>query len=65
MAKELARNDRSMLALNSGWSSLKFGIYRPGATDEQPAADWDRRWNWARQWILTHSFLGWKTTPAT
>ena len=36
MAKELARNDGPILALNSGSSSLKFGIYRPGATDEQP-----------------------------
>jgi acetate kinase len=36
MAKALARNDGPILALNSGSSSLKFGIYRPGATDEQP-----------------------------
>jgi acetate kinase len=28
--------DGPILALNSGSSSLKFGIYRPGATDEQP-----------------------------
>jgi len=32
MAKGLARNDGPILALNSGSSSLKFGIYRPGAT---------------------------------
>jgi acetate kinase len=36
MAKELARKDGPILALNSGSSSLKFGIYLPGATDEQP-----------------------------
>jgi acetate kinase len=36
MAKDLARNDGPILALNSGSSSLKFGIYRPGATDEEP-----------------------------
>jgi acetate kinase len=33
MAKELARKDGPILVLNSGSSSLKFGIYRPGATD--------------------------------
>jgi len=36
MANELGRNDGSILALNSGSSSLKFGIYQPGATDEEP-----------------------------
>lgn len=36
MAKELARNDGPILALNSGSSSLKFGIYRPGTADEEP-----------------------------
>jgi acetate kinase len=36
MAKDLARNSRPILALNSGSSSLKFGIYQPGPTDEQP-----------------------------
>jgi len=36
MAKELASKDGPILALNSGSSSLKFGIYRPGPTDEQP-----------------------------
>jgi acetate kinase len=36
MAEELARNDGPILALNSGSSSLKFGIYRPGAADEEP-----------------------------
>jgi acetate kinase len=36
MAKELARKDGPILVLNSGSSSLKFGIYRPGATDEEP-----------------------------
>jgi len=35
MAKELARKDGPILALNSGSSSLKFGIYLPGATDEE------------------------------
>jgi acetate kinase len=35
MAKELARRDGLILALNSGSSSLKFGIYRPGTTDEE------------------------------
>jgi len=33
MANELARNDGPILALNSGSSSLKFGIYQPAATD--------------------------------
>ena len=33
MAKELAAKDGPILVLNSGSSSLKFGIYRPGATD--------------------------------
>lgn len=33
MAKELARKDGPILVLNSGSSSLKFGIYRRGATD--------------------------------
>jgi acetate kinase len=36
MAKELARKDGLILALNSGSSSLKFGIYRRGVTDEEP-----------------------------
>jgi acetate kinase len=36
MAKELAEKDSPILALNSGSSSLKFGIYRRGATDEEP-----------------------------
>jgi acetate kinase len=36
MAKELARKDGLILALNSGSSSLKFGIYRRGGTDEEP-----------------------------
>ena len=33
MAEELASKDGPILVLNSGSSSLKFGIYRPGATD--------------------------------
>jgi acetate kinase len=36
MAKELAKKDGPILVLNSGSSSLKFGIYRPGVTDEEP-----------------------------
>jgi acetate kinase len=36
MANELTRRDGLILALNSGSSSLKFGIYRPGVTDEEP-----------------------------
>jgi len=36
MAIESARHDGLILALNSGSSSLKFGIYRPGTTDEEP-----------------------------
>ncbi|HEV7220425.1 MAG TPA: acetate/propionate family kinase [Terriglobales bacterium] len=36
MVKELAEKDGPILVLNSGSSSLKFGIYRPGATDEEP-----------------------------
>jgi acetate kinase len=36
MAKELAKRDGLILVLNSGSSSLKFGVYRPGATDEEP-----------------------------
>jgi acetate kinase len=46
MANELPRNNEPILALNSGSSSLKFGIYQPvatdpgvtdlGVTDEQP-----------------------------
>jgi acetate kinase len=36
MANALARNDGPILALNSGSSSLKFGIYQPGRTDEEP-----------------------------
>ena len=36
MANELARGDGPILILNSGSSSLKFGIYRRGATDEDP-----------------------------
>jgi acetate kinase len=36
MAEELARNDGPILALNSGSSSLKFGVYRPGTADEEP-----------------------------
>ena len=36
MAKELGRKDGSILVVNSGSSSLKFGIYRLGATDEEP-----------------------------
>jgi len=34
--RELSDNDSPILVLNSGSSSLKFGIYRRGATDEQP-----------------------------
>jgi acetate kinase len=42
MEKALLRNDGPILALNSGSSSLKFGIYRPGpaegrVTDEEPS----------------------------
>jgi acetate kinase len=36
MAKVLAKKDALILALNSGSSSLKFGIYRAGANDEEP-----------------------------
>ena len=36
MAGDSARSDGPILALNSGSSSLKFGLYQPGATDEQP-----------------------------
>src|ERR1700684_381864 len=36
MARELDRKDGPILVLNSGSSSLKFGIYRPGAMDEEP-----------------------------
>jgi len=36
MANELPRHDGLILALNSGSSSLKFGIYQRGPTDEQP-----------------------------
>ena len=34
--KGLARKDGPILVLNSGSSSLKFGIYLRGATDEEP-----------------------------
>lgn len=33
MANELVKNDGPILALNSGSSSLKFGIYQPGTSD--------------------------------
>jgi acetate kinase len=33
MADKLARNNGPILALNSGSSSLKFGIYQPGSSD--------------------------------
>jgi acetate kinase len=36
MAKELARNHGLILVLNSGSSSLKFGVYGRGAADEEP-----------------------------
>jgi acetate kinase len=36
MANKLANKDGLILVLNSGSSSLKFGIYRPGETDEEP-----------------------------
>jgi acetate kinase len=36
MEEQLAGEDDLILALNSGSSSLKFGIYYRGATDEQP-----------------------------
>jgi acetate kinase len=36
MTNELAIKDGPILVLNSGSSSLKFGIYRPGTTDEDP-----------------------------
>jgi acetate kinase len=36
MANNLAKTDGVILVLNSGSSSLKFGIYRPGETDEEP-----------------------------
>src|ERR1700734_387427 len=36
MANKLAKKDGLILVLNSGSPSLKFGIYRPGETDEEP-----------------------------
>lgn len=36
MAKDLAKRNGLILVLNSGSSSLKFGIYRPSPTDEEP-----------------------------
>jgi acetate kinase len=36
MAENLAGKDDLILVLNSGSSSLKFGIYRRGASEEQP-----------------------------
>jgi acetate kinase len=36
MTNELARETGPILVLNSGSSSLKFGIYRRGVTDEDP-----------------------------
>jgi len=36
MAEALAAKDDLILVLNSGSSSLKFGLYRPGASDEAP-----------------------------
>jgi acetate kinase len=36
MVGDSARSDGPILALNSGSSSLKFGLYQPGGTDEQP-----------------------------
>src|SRR5580700_3277614 len=36
MADKLAKKDGVILVLNSGSSSLKFGIYRPGESDEEP-----------------------------
>jgi len=36
MAKNGVEEDGIILALNSGSSSLKFGLYRHGATDEEP-----------------------------
>jgi acetate kinase len=36
MAQGSATKDNLILVLNSGSSSLKFGIYRRGATDEEP-----------------------------
>lgn len=36
MSKESSKKADLILVLNSGSSSLKFGIYRPGATDEEP-----------------------------
>jgi len=35
--KKLIRKDGPILVLNSGSSSLKFGVYRPSATDEEPS----------------------------
>jgi acetate kinase len=36
MAKASVAQDGLVLVLNSGSSSLKFGLYKPGANDEQP-----------------------------
>jgi acetate kinase len=36
MAEKLAGKDGLILVLNSGSSSLKFGVYRRGASDEEP-----------------------------
>jgi acetate kinase len=36
MEKESAAKEGLILVLNSGSSSLKFGMYRPGANDEEP-----------------------------
>ena len=36
MVEKLARKDDLIFVLNSGSSSLKFGIYYRGASDEEP-----------------------------
>ena len=36
MVEKLARKDDLIFVLNSGSSSLKFGVYHRGASDEEP-----------------------------
>ncbi len=61
VVEKLARKDDLILVLNSGSSSLKFGIYYRGASDEEPlltgSADGIGRGNGT----LAHSFFRRKT----
>ena len=65
MAEKLPKKkDDPILVLNSGSSSLKFGIYRRGASDEEPLLTGSAQGIGRDNGSLTHSFCRWKAAAA-